>query len=55
MMEHDDEVQGDLIELRESIQSVHEAMTSKIQDGQKGGKMQIADVRGYHSEVKRSI
>ena len=39
-MEHDD-VQGDQIEMHESIQGVHGAMTSKIEDGQKGGMMQM--------------
>ena len=34
-MEHDD-VQGDQIEMHESIQGVHGAMLSDMQDGQKG-------------------
>ena len=37
MIEHDYEVQGDMIEMHE----VSEEMTSKIQDGQKGGMMQM--------------
>ena len=41
MIEHDDEVQGDQIEMHESIQHVHGAMISDIQDGQKGGMMQM--------------
>ena len=35
------ERQGDQIEMHESIQGVHGAMTSEIQDGQKGGMMRI--------------
>ena len=41
MIKHDDEVQGDQIELHESIRGVHGAMTSDIQDVQKGGMMQM--------------
>ena len=40
-MEHDDEVQGDQIEMHESIRGVHGAMTSEIKDVQKGGMMQM--------------
>ena len=40
-MEHDDEVQFDPIEMHESIRGVHGAMTSKIQDVQRGGMMQM--------------
>ena len=41
MIAHYDEVQGDQKEMHESIQGVHGAMTSDIQDGQKGGMMQM--------------
>ena len=36
VIEHDDEVQGDQMEMHESIQGVHGAMLSDMQDGQKG-------------------
>ena len=36
MKEHDDEVQGDQIEMHESMRGFHGAMASEIQDGQKG-------------------
>ena len=42
IVKHSDEVQGDQIEMHESIQGVHGAMSSEIQDGD-------------HSEVKRSM
>ena len=41
MIEHDDEVQFDQIEMHQNIPGVHGAMTSEIQDGQKGGMMQM--------------
>ena len=41
MIENYYEEQGDQIEVHESIQLIHGAITREIQDGKKGGMMQM--------------
>ena len=41
MIELDDEIQGVQIEMYMNIRGVHGSMTSEIQDGHKGGMMQM--------------